>query len=236
MADPWATAKVAAARAAVRDRVRPGQRIALGTGSSAAEAVRAIAAAHPGASFDLVASSRATEELARSLGLAVRALRPDDRFDLMLDGADEVSPALDLLKGGGGALFREKFLARLAGELVILVDPSKLTPALATRAPIPVEVVPFARPVVERRLTADGMRVRRRAAADGRPFVTDNGNEVLDLTPSAPLAEPGAVDRALRAEPGVVETGIFAGMTSRVVVGHPDGSTEVRRPPGRDSA
>jgi ribose 5-phosphate isomerase A len=226
--DPWAGAKAAAARHAVETRVRPGLKLALGTGSTAAFAVRAITARFPGEAFDCVSSSLATEELGRSLGLAVRDLRPDDRFDLMLDGADEVSPALDLTKGGGGALFREKFLARLSKELVILVDPSKLVTALGEKAPIPVEVVPFARPVLSRQLRDAGYEVRLRLNPGGQPFLTDNGNQLLDLVPRAPLADPTAVDLDLRSRSGVVETGLFPGLASRVVIGETDGRVEER--------
>jgi len=228
VADPWAGAKEAAARHAVERCVRPGLRIALGTGSTAAFAVRAIAARFPGAPFECVSSSLATEELARSLGIPVHELRPDDRFDLMLDGADEVSPALDLTKGGGGALFREKFLARLSKELVILVDPTKLVAALGERAPIPVEVVPFARPVLARQLREDGYEVRLRLNPGGQPFLTDNGNQLLDLVPARPLADPRTVDAELRTRSGVVETGLFPGLASRVVVGSNDGRVEER--------
>ena len=236
MADPWAGAKAAAARHAVAATVRPGLTLALGTGSTAAQAVRAIAERFPGERFDCVSSSLATEELARSLGLGVRELRPEDRFDLMLDGADEVSPALDLTKGGGGALFREKFLARLAKELVILVDPSKLVGALGERAPIPVEVVPFARPVLVRELRAQQYEIRLRLSPAGQPFLTDNGNQLLDLVPPKPLADPRATDRSLRALPGVVETGLFPGLASRVVIGQNDGRIEERRASGTPRA
>ncbi len=232
MADPWAGAKAAAARHAVATRVRPGLKIALGTGSTAACAVRAIAERFPGEPFDCVSSSLATEELARSLGLAVRELGADDRFDLMLDGADEVSPALDLTKGGGGALFREKFLARLSRETVILVDPSKLVKALGERAPIPVEVVPFARPVLVRELRGLDYEVRLRLNPGGQPFRTDNGNELLDLSPKRPLPDPKATDRDLHALPGVVETGLFPGLASRVVIGENDGRVAERLPSG----
>jgi len=223
-------AKTVAARHAVQQYVHPGIRLALGTGSTAAQAVRAIAERFPDGKFDCVASSRATEELARELRIPVRALRGDDRFDLMLDGADEVSPELDLTKGGGGALLREKLLARLSASVVILVDPSKLVGALGERASIPVEVVPFARPVLERELAAEGFRVRLRVGEDGRPYVTDNGNEILDLSPREPIHQPAQAAETIRHHIGVVETGIFAGLASRVVVGYPDGRVEERRP------
>lgn len=225
MTDEQLAAKISAARRGV-ERARPGMRLALGTGSTAAEAVRALVARFPGVPFDCVASSRATEELARSLGLPVRALREDDRFDLMLDGADEVSPTFDLTKGGGGALLREKLLAELAREVIILVDPTKLVPHLGARAPIPVEVVPFARAVLAHRFSHDGYRVRHRTTPDGRPFLSDNGNEILDLVPERPIPDAGRALASLSAATGVVEVGIFVGLASRVLVGHADGRVD----------
>lgn len=227
-------AKMVAARHAV-SALTSERRIALGTGSTAAFAVRALAERFPhGTGFEFVASSRATEELARSLGLSVRALRGDDRFDIMLDGADEVTPSLDLTKGGGGALFREKFLARLSRRLVIMVDPSKLVDHLGTRHRIPIEVVPFAREVLIRRLADDGFDARLRSDPTGGPMRTDNGNEVLDLAPAARVDDPRALDAALRGLPGVVETGIFPSMTDLAVVGFEDGHVEER--PARSQA
>jgi ribose 5-phosphate isomerase A len=227
VADDLERARQAAARRGV-ERVRPGMRLALGTGSTAAEAVRALRARFPSDAFDCVSSSHATEELARSLGIGVRPLRADDHFDLMLDGADEVTPDLELTKGGGGALLREKLLARLSREVVILVDPTKLVDRLGSRAPIPVEVVPFARSVLARRFEHDGFRVRHRTGPDGTPFRTDNGNEILDLMPSAPLTDPAATLATLSGATGVVEVGLFVGLASVVIVGYPDGRVEER--------
>jgi ribose 5-phosphate isomerase A len=224
-------AKVVAARYAVEHHVRPGLRIALGTGSTAAQAVRAMAEQFPPGKFDCVATSRATEDLAKELKIPVRHLRGDDRFDLMLDGADEVTPGLDMTKGGGGALLREKLLARLSASVVIMVDPSKLVGALGERASLPVEVVPFGRPVLERELAAEGYRVRLRVGPNGRPYITDNGNEILDLSPREPVRDPTAAAAALREHIGVVETGIFTGLVDLVIVGYPDGKIEERRPP-----
>ncbi|MCI4373250.1 MAG: ribose-5-phosphate isomerase RpiA [Thermoplasmata archaeon] len=225
-------AKSAAAGKAV-EAVRPGERLALGTGSTAAYAVRALAERFPGVRFDCVASSNATADLARSLGIPVRDLRPGDRFDRMLDGADEVDERLNLTKGGGGALLREKLLAELSHEVVILVDPTKLVHRLGERAPIPIEVVPFARPTVEEALGREGFRVALRRIPDGRPFRTDNGNEILDFNPSEPLADPGRTASELRRRTGVVEVGIFVGIATRVLVGSPDGQVVERRPSDR---
>jgi ribose 5-phosphate isomerase A len=223
-------AKQAAAESAAAE-VLPGQRLGLGTGSTAAYAVRAIARRFPdGGGLRCVASSQATGALASSLGLAVAPLAAGDIFDLMLDGADEVSDAFDLTKGGGGALFREKLLARRARRLLIMVDPTKLVPKLGTRAPIPVEVVPFARPVVLEALEGKGLPARLRVAADGRtPFRSDNGLEIVDLHPPAPIEQPGPLDQEIHGIPGVLDTGIFVGLANRVYVGHPDGTVELRR-------
>lgn len=228
VADEAQRSKEAAARHAVLRYVNPPQRLALGAGSTAELAVRVIAERFRDAPLDCVSSSLATEELARSLRLKVRALAPGDRFDLMLDGADEVTPELALTKGGGGALFREKLLAQLSNEVVILVDPTKLVRTLGERRPIPVEIVPFARPILERELAQEGYTVSLREYRPGTPALTDNGNELLDLRPRAPIENPSAAARALRDHVGVVETGIFVGMAKRVVVGHPDGSVEER--------
>ncbi|MCI4340594.1 MAG: ribose-5-phosphate isomerase RpiA [Thermoplasmata archaeon] len=223
--DPLAREKDLAARAAIR-RIRPGMRVALGTGSTAAYAVRALAE-KLGPEISAVASSTATEELARNLGVAVGPLRPDDAFDVMIDGADEVTPHLDLTKGGGGALFREKFLARLAREVVIMVDHTKLVSHLGTRSAIPVEVVPFARPVVVEQLTARrfGCAVRG-ATGMGPGTLTDNGNEILDLRPPDRIDDPAELEAQLKRLPGVVETGLFVGLTHRVYVGLPDGTVQ----------
>ncbi len=214
-----------AARAAIR-RVRAGAKVALGTGSTAAYAVRALAEKFPKGGLDCVSSSTATGELAVSLGLEVRGLSEDDEFDFMLDGADEVDPRLAMTKGGGGALLREKVLARLSKEVLILVDHTKLVPRLGTRSAIPVEVVPFARPAVVRHL-----RERRIASVlrtgPGRSLgLTDNGNEILDLTPPGPIEDPSALEQELRGIPGIVETGLFLGLASRVYVGFPDGTVQ----------
>lgn len=225
-------AKQAAARRAV-EAVRPGERLALGTGSSAEHAVRALAEHFPNATFDCVASSSATAALARSLGIPVRDLRADDRFDRMIDGADEVDDRLNLTKGGGGALLRERILAELSTEVVILVDPSKLVPRLGERAPIPVEVVPFARAVLTRRIGNEGFAVSPRLQTDGRPYLTDNGNEILDLRPTEPLTNPARTADELRRRTGVVEVGLFVGIATQVLVGSPDGRVDERRPVGR---
>ncbi|MCI4334222.1 MAG: ribose-5-phosphate isomerase RpiA [Thermoplasmata archaeon] len=231
MAGDLTRAKSAAALAGAA-RVHRGATIALGTGSTATMAIRALAERFTdGGDLTCVASSLASEKLARDLGLPVRSLEESDRFDLMLDGADEVTPSLELTKGGGGALFREKFLARLSREVVILVDPSKLVPRVGTRVPIPVEVVPFARPALLRELRGLGLGPALRADNQGQPFLTDNGNEVLDLTPKSMVEDAAGLEALLHGLPGAVECGLFIGLVQRVLVGFPDGSVQERLPP-----
>lgn len=224
--------KRTAARAAVGS-VHAGMKVALGTGSTAALALRELAERFPdGGGLTTVASSRATEDLARQLKIPIRALEAGDSFDLMIDGADEVNDRLELTKGGGGALFREKFLAGLSKEVVIVVDGSKLVDQLGSRAPIPVEVVPFARPVVSRRLAESGWPNKlRTAGAGGTAWRTDNGNEILDISPVGGVRDPGEFDRTLHAMAGIVETGLFVGIADRVLVGGPDESVKELRAP-----
>jgi ribose 5-phosphate isomerase A len=219
--------KAHAARAAA-NRVRAGQRVALGTGSTASIAIRTLAERFPqGRGLSLVASSQATERLAAELGLPVRPLGAGDRFDVMIDGADEVTPRLELTKGGGGALFREKFLARLSTEVLIAVDHTKLVSRLGTRHPVPIEIVPFARAELMRGLATRSLAPRLRSdPTTGAPVRTDNGNEILDLFPANGVEDPAALEQELDRMPGVVETGIFVGLVHRVYVGLPDGTVE----------
>lgn len=228
--------KALAARAAA-SHVRTGQRLALGTGSTTSYAIRALAENFPGGDkLSIVASSVATEQLATGLGLPVRALEPGDRFDLMIDGADEVAPTLALTKGGGAALFREKFLARLSTELVIAVDHTKLVPRLGTRHPIPIEIVPFARVKLMHQLVERSLSPRLRADREtGAPVLTDNGNEVLDLYPERGVEDPERLEHDLRFLPGVIETGLFVGLAHRVYVGLPDGTVQEILRPGTGS-
>jgi len=231
--DPPDRAKLSAARAGA-DRVRPGHRVALGTGSTAAAAIRALAERFPReGAIDAVASSEASARLATELGLTVRPLRGEDRFDIMLDGADEVAPDLTLTKGGGGALLREKLLAERSEDVVILVDPGKLVARLGQRFRIPVEVVPFARESVVARIAALGAHASVRAGHGGVPYRTDNGNEILDLHWPAGVPDPAATALALERITGVVESGLFVGLASRVLIGHDDGRVLERLPPAR---
>jgi ribose 5-phosphate isomerase A len=149
-------------------------------------------------------------------------------IDLTIDGADEVDGAFRLVKGGGGALLREKVVASISRREAIVVGPDKLVERLADAFPLPVEVVPFARPVVERALRGLGFEPRLRRSQDGGDYRTDNGNEVLDARFPGGLADPEDMQARLAAIPGVVECGLFIGLCQTLVIGHPDGRAELR--------
>ncbi|MBI4013839.1 MAG: ribose-5-phosphate isomerase RpiA [Candidatus Rokubacteria bacterium] len=200
----------------VPDRGPEGVRLGLGSGRAAAAFVRALGArVRQGLVVRGVPTSDATAALAREVGIAVIDV---DRtsLELTVDGADEVDPRLDMIKGYGGALVRERIVAAASRRQVILVTPDKMVTRLGARGRLPVEVIPFARPFCERRLEALGCRPAVRQA-DGRPFVTDNGNLILDCGIDPP-DDPAAFERAIRAIPGVVDTGLFLGTADVVLL------------------
>jgi ribose 5-phosphate isomerase A len=216
------------------DFVKAGDRIGLGTGHAAAAFAVALAGrVRRGLRVVAVPTSEATSGHARDLGIPLTGLDEVERLDVTVDGADEVDPQLDLIKGYGGALLREKVIATTSRRLVILVGREKLVPVLGTRGTLPVEVVPFALPVCRRRLADLGIGSALRPDGN-RPFVTDNGNYVLDCA-VGPMAHPRDVLRDIRAIAGIVEVGLFLGLADIVLV-EDDGRVEVlERAPGTRS-
>jgi len=214
------------------DLIEDGARVGLGSGRAAARFVARLAGrVREGLRVTAVPTSATTERQARDLGIAVIALDEDLELDLTVDGADEVAPSLDLVKGWGGALVRERVVAAASRRQVILVGHEKLVRALGERGRVPLEVIPFARGLVMRRLRSLGLRPTVRTEPDGaRAVITENGNLMLDCAPGAPLPDgtaARALETALLAIPGVVDTGLFLGTAERVLVGHPDGRVEV---------
>ena len=196
--------------------------------------MRALAAeAVQGLRVEGVPTSRATAVLATSLGLPVTELS-EAPLDITVDGADEVDPRLDLIKGYGGALTRERIVADASRRQVILVTAEKLVPRLGARGRLPVEIVPFARPLCDRRLAALGCQPRLREMG-AAPFVTDNGNWILDCGIAAQDAA-AALDRDIRRIPGVVDTGFFLGTAERVLVAEAEAVRVLRRPGGPGGA
>jgi ribose 5-phosphate isomerase A len=153
-------------------------------------------------------------------------------LDLAIDGADEVDPDLNLIKGLGGALLREKIVEMAARRFVIVVDESKLVERLGTRGPLPVEVTQFAWEVHARWLASLGCHAELRCEAGGAPYVTDNGNYIVHCTFPAGIPDPAALARTLIERPGIVEHGLFLGMATDVVVAGPNGIRLMARPPG----
>ena len=210
-------------------RVADGMTLGLGTGRAAEAFIEALGErARQGLRVRGVPTSNRSAELARKVNIEVVELASIDRIDVAFDGADEVTDALELTKGLGGALVRERVVANEADVFVVLVTPEKLVPKLGSRTPIPIEVVPFAAPTAARHLRALGGRPAERKKADGFPYFTDNQNLILD-TDFGPIADAHATAAAARAIPGVVDTGIFLDMADVVLVGDPGGVRELKR-------
>ena len=221
----------AAGEEAVTRYVRDGMRLGLGTGSTASAMIAALAARlAAGDVRDIIGvpTSEATAALCRRLDVPLTTLAETPELDVVIDGADEVSPGLDLIKGLGGAHLREKVVASAGRAMIVVADESKLVAHLGERAPLPVEVVEFALPVCGRALAELGWETTRRMRADGGPFVTDEGNAILDCR-RADWADPAALAAAVKAVPGVVEHGFFLGMATAVVVGASDGVRVLER-------
>jgi len=224
-----ARAMTAAERAL--DFVEDGARVGLGTGHAAsAFAVALGARVRAGLHVVAVPTSEATAAHARELGIPLTRLEDLEMLDVTVDGADEVDPQLDLIKGYGGALLRERVVADASRRLVILVGREKLVPVLGTRGTLPVEVVPFALPVCRRRLADLGIGSSLRPDGE-RPFLTDNGNYLLHCA-VGPIAQPRLLLEQIRGIPGIVEVGLFLGLADVVLVEEDDQVQVLRRAPG----
>jgi ribose 5-phosphate isomerase A len=220
-------AKLAVAKRAT-EFVRDGMVVGLGTGSTATMFIRELAAKK--LKIRCVASSDASHDLAKSLGMDVQTLAELPELDVYIDGADEVcvnDGSLDLIKGGGGALLREKIVASAAREFVVVVDSTKLVEVLG-KFPLPVEVVKMALPLVEPRLKDLGLNPKLRQKKDGSGvLLTDEGNYILDCA-AGRIEEPESLAAELKSIVGVVEHGLFLGMASLALVAGEDGVTEYR--------
>lgn len=208
--------------------IREGAVVGLGTGRAATEFVNALAErVKAGLGIRGIPTSAATAERARRLGIPLTTLEDVEEIDVTVDGADEVSPELDLIKGLGGAMVREKIVAAASKRLIIVVGPGKEVPKLGTRGVLPVEVVPFALAFCRRRLQRLGLVPNLRTASDGSTYVTDNANYVLDCGVT-PIDDPARLEAAILDIPGIVGTGLFLGMAQTVLVQDGD-AVKVRR-------
>jgi ribose 5-phosphate isomerase A len=219
--------KKAAAEKAL-ELVQDGMLLGLGSGSTAkyfTEGVGRLVA--DGMKLRCVPTSRATAELAAELGIQI-VQELVGAIDLAVDGADEVDPGLNLIKGRGGALFREKLVAEAARRFVVIVDDSKLVKQLGV-AELPVEVFPFLWRTTAERLTALGVSLTVRGGEE-TPYITDNGNLILNLTVDGGIKDAAALADALKKTTGVVEHGLFIGLTDTVIVAGPEGPKAIGRP------
>jgi ribose 5-phosphate isomerase A len=219
--------KEAAARASLK-YVRDGQIVGLGTGSTATIAIRLLGErVRDGMKIRGIPSSIASRDLALQLGIPVTTFEEVQQIDVTIDGADEFDPALNLIKGGGGAMLREKVVAFASRQLVIVTDSSKQVPVLG-KFPLPVEVISFAEPLIAKRISDLGAQVVQRQDKSGKAYVTDEGHHILDCQ-FGKIPDPVALARTLSDMPGIVEHGLFVGMASVVVMAKSGAVEEFRR-------
>ncbi len=200
--------------------VKSGMVVGLGSGSTASIFIELLCkAVASGKLTDIrgVPTSIKSEEIARAGGLPVVDLATGGTCDVTVDGADEIDPNLDLIKGLGGALLREKVVAENTKKFVVIADEGKIVPYLGHHCPLPVEVTQFAYEVHERYLASLGSVPEQRRNADGSPFVSDNGNYYFHCK-FGPINRPGELDERLRSRAGIIETGLFVGRASVVIV------------------
>ena len=224
--------KELAARKAV-EYIGDGMVVGLGTGSTAEFAIRALGerVKAEGLEIQCVPTSEASAALGEQVGLDIQSFEDNPVIDLTIDGADEVDPDLNLIKGLGGALLREKIVAAASTREIIIIDPGKLVDRLGTRAPLPVEVIPFAWGLAQMRLMDVSQRAELRRANDGELYVTDNGNLILDCHFPDGIDDAATLDRRIDEIPGVVENGLFVDLTDIVVVGLNDGQCRLMERP-----
>ena len=210
--------------------VREGHVVGLGTGSTAAYFIQLLGArVKQGMKVRGIPTSDRSRDLAASLGIPLTSLDEVQQIDVTVDGADEFDPQLRLIKGGGGALLREKIVASASRQVVIVADSSKRVPVLGN-FPVPVEVVPFAQALVVTRITELGARVVRRLDASGAPYITDSGNQILDCH-FGRIPDADSLAQRLSELPGIVEHGLFIGLASVVLMATGGEVVEIRREP-----
>ena len=209
--------------------VSDGDIVGLGTGSTAVYAVQAVAdRVKAGLKILCIPTSVRTRDQATSLGIPLTTLDEHQQIDVDIDGADEIDPQLNLIKGGGGALLREKIIASASRKMVVIADSTKLVPVLG-KFPLPVEVVGFAQAVVAKKIEAMGAEVSLRKDAVGKTYITDEGHHILDCK-FGQIPDPPALARKLSDIPGVMEHGLFIGLASLALIGKGNVVEEIRRP------
>ncbi len=220
-------AKWAAGRKAV-EFIQNGMIVGLGSGSTAECFIQSlIEKVRKGLQIQAVASSRKSAEMAKRGGIAVLDINEVPRIDITVDGADEIDPKKRMIKGGGGAHVREKILASSSSEMVVVVDNSKLVSALGQKK-LPIEVLFYGSPATRTKIEQLGFSGKWRMNEDGTLFITENGNILFDIHFKSAPSAPESLNEALLLIPGVIDTGFFFNLAGRVVVGYPEGKTEIR--------
>jgi len=230
MADDRDALKKIAGEKAV-EYVESGMVVGLGYGSTAIHALRLIGELiRRGAlkGIQAIPTADLIAEEARRVGIPLTSLEDHPRIDVTIDGADEVDPTLNLIKGGGGALLREKIVAQASSLNIIVVDEQKLSPVLGTNFDLPVEIIPFGRRSMEEYLRSLGAESQLRTKTDGTPFVTDSGNYILD-SHFGPIDDPYALSAELKNKAGIVEHGLFLDLASEVIIAAGDGIRSLKR-------
>lgn len=205
--------------------VESGMVVGLGYGSTAIHALRLIGELIRRGELDgiqAIPTADLIAEEARRARIPLTSLEKHPRIDVTIDGADEVDPKLNLIKGGGGALLREKIVAQATSLNIIVVDEQKLSPVLGTNFDLPVEIIPFGRRPLEEYLRSLGAEPQLRTKKDGKSFVTDNGNYIFDCH-IGPIDDPYALSAELKSRAGIVEHGLFLDLASEVIIAAGDG-------------
>lgn len=222
------SAKSAAGKAAA-ELIQPGMLVGLGTGSTAAQFIDHLITRDKEENLRItaVATSEASAQRAATGGIPIRDINEVTRIDITVDGADRIDPQNRMIKGGGGAHLREKIVACMSDQFVVIVDPSKLCDKLGG-VPLPIEILPFAFRSTIYHIESAGYKGSLRHTGDGALFVTDSGNYLFDIDLALAPEDLTKVDAALKSIPGVLETGFFHDLATQVIVGYADGHVETR--------
>lgn len=218
-----------AAGEAAAELIQSGMLIGLGTGSTVAFFIRRLASRlQNGLKISAVASSLQSGKLAASLGIPLVDDKEVSHLDITVDGADEIDPKKQMIKGGGGALLREKIIASMSREMIVIVDQAKCVDSLGETFFLPVEIIPFGWHATVNHIHALGLKGKLRLNAGNTPFITDNGNYIYDIDKeSFHQKNLTAINQSLLLIPGVVETGLFFNLAGRVIIGRPSGRVDL---------
>lgn len=220
------SAKDAAGKAAA-ELVQDGMLVGLGTGTTASFFIKhLIDRCQQGLKITAVATSKRSKEMAEAGGIPIIDMDKITEIDFTADGADEIDSQKRMIKGGGGALLREKIVDSASKDMVVIIDSSKLVERLGT-FPLPLEVLPFGSHITRHKIEKLGLRGEFRQK-ENELYLTDNGNYIFDIHFPKPLDDPEVVNERLQAIPGILETGFFFNIAHRVIVGYPDGRVEFR--------